>query len=120
MNPMSYHQSFTKQPCQNLKQVRGFLRDHGTALAIAAYKLGGPTAKRNIYGFLTASAFSIRILPARMRLRNLYSHFSDQNSIANQQVSNTNNLPINSDDCGEHLSRDGSRGGQYATLSIPS
>ncbi|MBB3995275.1 sulfur relay (sulfurtransferase) complex TusBCD TusD component (DsrE family), partial [Sulfitobacter undariae] len=46
---MTYHQIFTKQPCQNLKQVRGFLRDYGTALAMAAHKLGGPTASARVF-----------------------------------------------------------------------
>ncbi|WP_413842037.1 hypothetical protein [Tateyamaria sp.] len=49
MKPMTYHQTLTKQPCQNLKQVRGFLRDHGTALAIAANKLDGPTASARVF-----------------------------------------------------------------------
>lgn len=49
MNPMTYHQTFTKQPCQKLKQVRGFLSVHGTALAKAAYKLGGPAASARVF-----------------------------------------------------------------------
>tara|TARA_R110002124_G_C8965490_1_gene514497 strand:- start:243 stop:722 length:480 start_codon:yes stop_codon:yes gene_type:complete len=49
MNPMTSHQKFTKQPCQNLKQVRGFLRDYETILAMAAHKLGGPAASARVF-----------------------------------------------------------------------
>lgn len=41
---MTYHQTFTRQPCPNLSHVREFLNDHGTALAKVAHKLGGPAA----------------------------------------------------------------------------
>ncbi len=49
MNPMTYHQTFTKLPCPNLEHVRGFLRDYGTALAKAAHKLGGPGASARVF-----------------------------------------------------------------------
>jgi hypothetical protein len=49
MNPMTYHQTFTKLSCPNLKHVFGFLCVHGTALAKAAYKLGGPAASARVF-----------------------------------------------------------------------
>jgi hypothetical protein len=46
---MTYHQTITKLPCPNLDHVRGFLRDHGKALASAAHKLGGPAASARVF-----------------------------------------------------------------------
>ena len=67
MNPMTYHQTFTKQPCQNLKQVRGFLRDYGTALAMAAYKLGGPTASARVFLLCEAVRHARQLTRAQSR-----------------------------------------------------
>ena len=46
---MTYHQKFTTETCPKLNQVRWFLRDHGAALAKAAYKVGGPTASARAF-----------------------------------------------------------------------
>ncbi|MEY8095964.1 hypothetical protein AB9F29_00905 [Falsihalocynthiibacter sp. S25ZX9] len=64
---MTYHQTFTKQPCQNLKQVRGFLRDYGTALAMAAYKLGGPTASARVFLLCEAVRHARQLTRAQSR-----------------------------------------------------
>lgn len=64
---MIYHQTFTKQPCQNLKQVRGFLCVHGTALAKAAYKLGGPTASARVFLLCEAVRHSRQLTRAQSR-----------------------------------------------------
>ena len=49
MRPTTYHQKFTTETCPKLNQVRWFLRDHGAALAKAAYKIGGSTASARAF-----------------------------------------------------------------------
>ncbi|MBK0329559.1 hypothetical protein I5535_20050 [Rhodobacteraceae bacterium F11138] len=50
MKPMTFYRTFsTKQPCPKLGHVRRFLRDHGTALAMAARRLGGPAASGRVF-----------------------------------------------------------------------
>lgn len=49
MKPMTYYKSITMLPCPNLQHVRGFLREHGTALAKAADRLGGPAASARVF-----------------------------------------------------------------------
>lgn len=47
---MTFYRTFsTKQPCPKLGLVRRFLCDHGTALALAAHRLGGPTASARLF-----------------------------------------------------------------------
>jgi len=62
---MTIHQKFTKQPCPNLQQVRGFLRDHGTALANIAYKLGGPAASARVFLLCEAVRHTRRLTRAQ-------------------------------------------------------
>ena len=50
MKPMTFYRTFyTKQLCLNLVHVRRFLHDHGTALAMAARRLGGPAASARVF-----------------------------------------------------------------------
>ncbi|WP_231751759.1 hypothetical protein [Phaeobacter sp. CECT 5382] len=50
MKPMTFYRTFsTKQPCPKLGLVRRFLCDHGTALALAARRLGGPAASARVF-----------------------------------------------------------------------
>ncbi len=62
---MTYYQTFTKLPCPNLEHVRGFLRDHGTALAKAAHRLGGPAASARVFLLCEAVGHTLRLTRAQ-------------------------------------------------------
>ncbi|SEL30734.1 hypothetical protein SAMN05421666_2084 [Roseovarius nanhaiticus] len=62
---MTYYQTLTKLPCPNLEHVRGFLRDHGTALAEAAHRLGGPAASARVFLLCEAVRHTRRLTRAQ-------------------------------------------------------
>lgn len=62
---MTYYQTLTKLPCPNLAHVRGFLRDHGVALAKAAHRLGGPTASARVFLLCEAVRHTRRLTRAQ-------------------------------------------------------
>ncbi|WP_255012182.1 hypothetical protein [Roseovarius sp. M141] len=62
---MTYYQTLTKLPCPNLEYVRAFLRDHGTALANAAHRLGGPAASARAFLLCEAMRHTRRLTRAQ-------------------------------------------------------
>lgn len=62
---MTYYRTFTMLPCPKLDHVRGFLRDHGTALALAAHKLGGPAASARVFLLCEAILHTRRLTRAQ-------------------------------------------------------
>lgn len=66
MTPMTFYRIFsTKQPCANLVHVRRFLRDHGTALALAAHRLGGSAASARVFLLCEAVRHTRRLTRAQ-------------------------------------------------------
>eukprot|EP00919_Chromeraceae_sp_WS-2016_P029834 GHVR01070911.1.p1 GENE.GHVR01070911.1~~GHVR01070911.1.p1 ORF type:complete len:141 (-),score=10.54 GHVR01070911.1:37-459(-) len=65
MKPMTYHQKITKQSCANLRPVRGFLHDHGRALAETAHKLGGSAASARVFLLCEAMCHTRRLTRAQ-------------------------------------------------------
>jgi hypothetical protein len=66
MTPMTFYRTFsTKQPCPNLGHVRRFLRDHGTALALASRRLGGPAASARVFLLCEAVRHTRRLTRAQ-------------------------------------------------------
>ncbi|WP_299561879.1 hypothetical protein [uncultured Sulfitobacter sp.] len=66
MKPMTFYRTFsTKKPCANLMHVRRFLRDHGTALALAARRLGGPAASARVFLLCEAVRHTRRLARAQ-------------------------------------------------------
>lgn len=62
---MTYHQKITKQSCANLRPVRGFLHDHGRALAETAHKLGGSAASARVFLLCEAMCHTRRLTRAQ-------------------------------------------------------
>lgn len=63
---MTFYRTFsTKQPCANLVHVRRFLRDHGTALALAARRLGGPATSARVFLLCEAGQHTRRLTRAQ-------------------------------------------------------
>ncbi|MEI4263593.1 hypothetical protein [Roseovarius sp. D0-M9] len=62
---MTYYQTFTTLPCSKLDLVREFFRDHGTALAKAAEKLGGPAASARVFLLCEALRHARRLTRAQ-------------------------------------------------------
>lgn len=62
---MTYHQKITKQSCANLRPVRGFLHDHGRALAGTAHKLGGSAASARVFLLCEAMCHTRRLTRAQ-------------------------------------------------------
>lgn len=63
---MTFYRTFsTKQPCPKLGLVRRFLRDHGTALALAAHRLGGPAASGRVFLLCEAVRHTRRLTRAQ-------------------------------------------------------
>lgn len=66
MTPMTFYRTFsTKQPCPKLGLVRRFLRDHRTALALAARRLGGPGASARVFLLCEAVRHTRRLTRAQ-------------------------------------------------------
>lgn len=62
---MTYYQTLTKLTCPNLPHARGFLRDHGVALAKSAHRLGGPTASARVFLLCDAVRHTRRLTRAQ-------------------------------------------------------
>ncbi|WP_394179765.1 hypothetical protein [Yoonia maritima] len=66
MTPMTFYRAFySKQPCRKLVHVRRFLRNHGTALALAAHRLGGPAASARVFLLCEAVRHTRRLTRAQ-------------------------------------------------------
>lgn len=62
---MTYYRTFSLSPCPNLIHVRSFLRDHGTGLARAAHRLGGPAASARVFLLCEAVRHARRLTRAQ-------------------------------------------------------
>ncbi len=58
---MSYYHTITPKSCLHLEHVRPFLRDHISALAKAAYKLGGFAASARVFLLCEAVGQTLRL-----------------------------------------------------------
>ncbi|MCJ7871147.1 hypothetical protein [Phaeobacter sp. J2-8] len=66
MTPMTVYRAFySKQPCRKLVHVCRFLRNHGTALALAAHRLGGPAASARVFLLCEAVRHTRRLTRAQ-------------------------------------------------------
>jgi hypothetical protein len=62
---MTYYHKITPVPCLNLDHVRAFMHDHDSAIAKAAYKLGGPAASARVFLLCEAVAHTLRLTRAQ-------------------------------------------------------
>lgn len=66
MKPMTFYRTFsTKQTCLKLAHVRQFLSQHGTDLARAAHRLGGPAASARVFLLCEAVRYTRRLTRAQ-------------------------------------------------------
>jgi len=84
---MIYYHKITPLPCLNLDHVRAFMHHYASAIAKAAYKLGGPAASARVFLLCEAADHTLRLTRAqRSQLVDLHrlltlEHVGDSNRI---------------------------------------